>query len=381
MNQEKVGKFIASLRKEKNLTQEQLAEKLNITKNAVSKWERGLGLMDLSLLQPLSKILNVTVTELLNGERASDNEQNLNNDTTLLNVGYTSKDFKKYMFKVNKAFRKYYIYEIIFICLLIIIVGPNLYLIIKNLLPLNIIFINALLIIIMSVPLMIIDIKNEIEIKKMYKHYLKKREILEYKDKSKMFILTLVIIVIGLIINLRVTLPNILKLEDLKKQENNLIFTSNKGNEINTNYESFDGFKIKIPIEFKIMKDEVVKIKYPSGNPPSLVYTNDKTTINIALVLNDVKMQNTEIEEYVKLMESTYKNYTKDVKMNFWEINNHKIGEIEFITEVPDTEIYNHLMVFSVNGKLRIVNFNCTKEYLEEWQDVSNFIINSIIFE
>lgn len=56
MNQEKIGKFIAKLRKQKKLTQEQLAEKLGITKNAVSKWERGLGLMDLSLLKPLSHI-------------------------------------------------------------------------------------------------------------------------------------------------------------------------------------------------------------------------------------------------------------------------------------------------------------------------------------
>ena len=69
MNQEKIGKFISILRKEKGLTQEQLAEKVNLTKNAVSKWERGLGLMDISLLKPLSEILGVSITELLNGER------------------------------------------------------------------------------------------------------------------------------------------------------------------------------------------------------------------------------------------------------------------------------------------------------------------------
>ncbi len=45
MDQEKIGKFIASSRKEKKLTQEELAEKLNITKNAVSKWERGVSLI------------------------------------------------------------------------------------------------------------------------------------------------------------------------------------------------------------------------------------------------------------------------------------------------------------------------------------------------
>lgn len=96
MNQEKIGKFIASLRKKNNLTKEQLAEKLNITKNAVSKWERGLGLMDLSLLQPLSEILNVSVTELLNGEQASEDEINPKNETILLNtIDYTSKEIKK----------------------------------------------------------------------------------------------------------------------------------------------------------------------------------------------------------------------------------------------------------------------------------------------
>ena len=50
MNQEKIGKFIAEIRKEKKLTQEDLATKLGITKNAVSKWERGISMMDMSLL-------------------------------------------------------------------------------------------------------------------------------------------------------------------------------------------------------------------------------------------------------------------------------------------------------------------------------------------
>ena len=57
MNQVRIGKFIAEARKKQNLTQEKLAESLGITKNAVSKWERGLCLMDMSLLRPLSEIL------------------------------------------------------------------------------------------------------------------------------------------------------------------------------------------------------------------------------------------------------------------------------------------------------------------------------------
>jgi transcriptional regulator with XRE-family HTH domain len=69
MNQEKIGKFICELRKEKNLTQKELADKLNITDRAVSKWENGRGLPDLSLLMPLCKELDISINELLSGER------------------------------------------------------------------------------------------------------------------------------------------------------------------------------------------------------------------------------------------------------------------------------------------------------------------------
>ena len=68
MDQNKSGKFIAKLRKEKNMTQEQLAEKMGVSINAVSKWERGLSFPDISLLIPLSEILNISLYDLLKGE-------------------------------------------------------------------------------------------------------------------------------------------------------------------------------------------------------------------------------------------------------------------------------------------------------------------------
>lgn len=70
MDNEKVGQFIAALRKEQHLTQRELAEKLHVTDKAVSKWERGLSYPDVALLPALAEILGVTVGELLNGERA-----------------------------------------------------------------------------------------------------------------------------------------------------------------------------------------------------------------------------------------------------------------------------------------------------------------------
>ena len=65
----KIGKFIAECRKSKNITQEQLAEKLCITDRAVSKWERGLSLPDADKMLDLCNILDINVNELLNGEK------------------------------------------------------------------------------------------------------------------------------------------------------------------------------------------------------------------------------------------------------------------------------------------------------------------------
>lgn len=69
IDNEQFGQLLTELRKEKGLTQKQLAEKLYISDKAVSKWERGLSLPDISLLMPLTKIFGVTTTELLMGKR------------------------------------------------------------------------------------------------------------------------------------------------------------------------------------------------------------------------------------------------------------------------------------------------------------------------
>lgn len=77
MNQIKIGKFIAECRKEQNLTQLELAEKLNITDRAVSKWETGRSMPDSSIMLELCGILKITVTDLLNGERVEDNRPDI----------------------------------------------------------------------------------------------------------------------------------------------------------------------------------------------------------------------------------------------------------------------------------------------------------------
>ena len=86
MDQIKIGEFISSKRKQKNLTQAALAEMLGITDRAVSKWERGKGLPDASLMLDLCEILEITVNELLCGENVSMEDKNQKNEQLLLEM-------------------------------------------------------------------------------------------------------------------------------------------------------------------------------------------------------------------------------------------------------------------------------------------------------
>ena len=71
MDQIKIGKFIAECRKRENLTQMQLAERLNITDRAISKWENGKSMPDSSIMLELCDVLKISVTDLLNGEKVN----------------------------------------------------------------------------------------------------------------------------------------------------------------------------------------------------------------------------------------------------------------------------------------------------------------------
>ena len=83
MNAEKFGTFIAKCRKEKGMTQLELAEKLMVTDKAVSRWERGKGFPDIGLLLPLADALDLSLTELMCSERKSKEEHYPQDDTAL----------------------------------------------------------------------------------------------------------------------------------------------------------------------------------------------------------------------------------------------------------------------------------------------------------
>lgn len=79
INNEKFGQFLSEIRKEKSMTQKELADKLFVSDKTVSKWERGNSMPNVTLLIPIADVLGITVTELLKGERISENDS-LNTD-------------------------------------------------------------------------------------------------------------------------------------------------------------------------------------------------------------------------------------------------------------------------------------------------------------
>jgi len=72
MNQDKIGRFIAEMRKQHDLTQREFADALDISDKTVSKWECGNGMPALSLMQPICEILEINLNELFSGEKLTD---------------------------------------------------------------------------------------------------------------------------------------------------------------------------------------------------------------------------------------------------------------------------------------------------------------------
>lgn len=86
MDQIKTGRFISQMRREKNLTQRQLAESLGITDKTVSKWETGRGLPEVSLMMPLCELLDISVNELLSGEKIAEKDYRRRSEEVIMDL-------------------------------------------------------------------------------------------------------------------------------------------------------------------------------------------------------------------------------------------------------------------------------------------------------
>ncbi|MCH5340015.1 MAG: helix-turn-helix transcriptional regulator [Acetatifactor sp.] len=95
MDQVKIGKFIADLRKEKGLTQRELAETVGVSDKTISKWECGNGMPEMSMLMPLCRVLGINVNELLSGERLSDDSYSRKAEENIMNLIQEKEESKR----------------------------------------------------------------------------------------------------------------------------------------------------------------------------------------------------------------------------------------------------------------------------------------------
>ena len=92
MNQEKIGKFIAECRRQRKMTQSELGEKLGVTEKSISNWENGRNMPDLSLFKPLCEELNISLNDLMSGEKVKEKEYREKLEENIINtIDYSNK--------------------------------------------------------------------------------------------------------------------------------------------------------------------------------------------------------------------------------------------------------------------------------------------------
>ena len=123
MDQQKIGEFLKTLRKENNLTQEDLADKMNVSRRTVSRWETGSNLPDLSLLVELADLYDVDMREIFNGERKNETVDKDLKETMLMAADYTDDNMKKVMKRMQLMFIGATVCGALYILLLFI--GPD----------------------------------------------------------------------------------------------------------------------------------------------------------------------------------------------------------------------------------------------------------------
>ena len=95
MDQEKIGVFISTLRKEQGMTQQQLADAIGVSNKTISKWECGKGMPELALIVPLCHILQISINEFLSGEHLLENGYTEKAEVNMMNLLQETENSKK----------------------------------------------------------------------------------------------------------------------------------------------------------------------------------------------------------------------------------------------------------------------------------------------
>lgn len=159
------------------------------------------------------------------------------------------------------------------------------------------------------------------------------------------------------------------------------LFISQDQNRLDTKSLINDKIEIKIPVDFEIMTDELLELKYPSQNRPTFVYTNKSGGINVAFTKSKTKFSQDDILPFKDMMVRTFtKNYptAEWINKGVKQINGRKVGFLELITPAIDTKIYNLMFFTDLDGQLLLCSFNCTHKNMNDWKPTAKEIMESL---
>lgn len=141
-----------------------------------------------------------------------------------------------------------------------------------------------------------------------------------------------------------------------------------------------DKVEILIPKGFTIMTEEMAKVKYPMENRPSLIYTDEKGSINIAFNHTETPVQDSLIKDMKDPMKQAFSGMYPDAtwyRDEVLQINGKNVGVFELLTPGVDTKIYNLIFFTELDGKMLMTTFNCTEQQMEEWKPLAQEILQS----
>lgn len=294
-------------------------------------------------------------------------------------------EFRSKLKMKNDSAKSFFKYNTIALIIFSFIVIAMLFVHISNFLPFSTcLIIDVLLLVFVALPLIVLNIKNDIEVNELYKNYKNGKDFSKYKDKSKFFKWVIVVEAILSVIFGFLVVWNLLdnnEEEVLDVSQDRMTIVTNLGNTIEMKYVDVGELSIKIPNDFEIMDEEVAKIKYPSENRPPLIYTNEDASINVAFNLKIAIIAGSSVAEYVNIMKDLLVKMGYDVNIGSFEIDGKKLYTLRFVSRALDTDIYNNMILFEDDGILKTISLNCIEKYMDEWKDVFSFITHSIKFK
>lgn len=165
---------------------------------------------------------------------------------------------------------------------------------------------------------------------------------------------------------------------DTGKEETTLVAETGKGDKIDMKYVNLDGekFYVQVPSNFRKLSASEIADSY-DDEELTTVYSDEDNTVNIAISTSDTALKNSDIKDYLDVMEEYMSDYSDVLSAKSFEVDGHTVGSLEILSD----GIYNHMTFFSYKGNLAIVTFNCEEDLRDKWEKVGDYIIDSIKFE